>query len=155
MNKIEQLPSRIKFIWLIHVFGNLLLLVIGMVLLEFAIHYWKLADWLIYPALVLALLIISFELLSIPYRYRFWQYKIANDSVEIQSGFIFRDRVAIPIARVQNVTLSAGPVLQWQKPEKVVVATASSSHKIDGLKDDTARRLRDQIMHLALEARDE
>ncbi|WP_180368397.1 PH domain-containing protein, partial [Oenococcus oeni] len=60
-----------------------------------------------------------------------------------------------PIARVQNVTLSAGPVLQWQKPEKVVVATASSSHKIDGLKDDTARRLRDQIMHLALEARDE
>ncbi|AZZ60496.1 PH domain-containing protein [Oenococcus sp. UCMA 16435] len=155
MNKIEQLPSRIKFIWLIHVFGNLFLLTIVMILLEFAVHFWKLADWLIYPALVAAVLIISFELLSIPYRYRFWQYKISNDSVEIQSGFIFRERVAIPIARVQNVTLSAGPVLQWQKLEKVIVATASSSHKIDGLKDDTAKQLRDQIMRLALEARDE
>ncbi|MCF7523139.1 PH domain-containing protein [Levilactobacillus brevis] len=71
----------------------------------------------------------------------------------MQAGFIFQERIAIPIARVQNVTLSAGPLLQWQHLTKVTVATASTSHSIDGLELADAERLREQIMRLAQEAR--
>ncbi|WP_415562909.1 PH domain-containing protein [Lentilactobacillus hilgardii] len=62
--------------------------------------------------------------------------------------------VSIPIARVQDVTLSAGPILQSQKLQTVQITTASTSHKIDGLEPQTAEQLRRQIMQLAVEVKE-
>lgn len=53
------------------------------------------------------------------------------------------------------MTLEAGPLLQWQYLQKVVVATSADSYEIDGVVPEVANRLRDRIMQLAREARDE
>lgn len=154
MNQTQRLPKKIRFTWFVHACSNF---IVGLAIFAAAIiagGVWHWPTWLAYIVLAIVILSVIGELISIPYRYRFWQYRITDDAVEMQSGFIFRERVAIPISRVQNVTLSAGPILQWQKMQKVTVATASSSHTIDGLNDDIASQLRDQIMKLALGAQD-
>ncbi|MDN6900207.1 PH domain-containing protein [Oenococcus sicerae] len=155
MNQTHKLPARIKITWLISALGNLCLLVIINIAIFFASRFWHLPAFIIYLVAALTLVAAFINFLSIPYRYRFWQYTITENAVEMQSGFVFRQRIAIPITRVQNVTLSAGPILQWQKLQKVTVATASTQHDIDGLEPITAEKLRDQIMDLAVEVQDD
>jgi membrane protein YdbS with pleckstrin-like domain len=94
-------------------------------------------------------------LLLIPYRYRFWRYAITPGAVYLRSGYLFRQEEAIPIARIQNVTLEAGPLLQWQGLQSVQIQTASTTHHIAGVTRAVADQLRDQIMRLAKEARDD
>ena len=73
--------------------------------------------------------------------------------MEIESGFFFHQQTAIPINRIQNVTLEAGPILQWQKLQTVSIETAATSHKIESVLPETAQQLKQQIMALALEAK--
>ncbi|MFT9266658.1 PH domain-containing protein [Oenococcus sp.] len=154
MNATQQLPKKIQITWFVHACANLILSLIILAAIYLAGHAWHWPIWFVYIITTTIALGTISELVSIPYRYRFWQYRITEDAVEMQSGFIFRKRIAIPISRVQNVTLSAGPLLQWQKMQKVTVATASSTHTIDGLDNAKAEKLRDQIMALALGALD-
>ena len=49
----------------------------------------------------------------------------------LAKGFFFRKNEAIPISRIQNVTLEAGPLLQWQTLQQVNIETASTAHVID------------------------
>ncbi|WP_125545190.1 PH domain-containing protein [Levilactobacillus lindianensis] len=154
MSQIRNpLPNRIKLIWGISAIGSLLVLLIVTGLFWLAQTYWNWAAWLTVTMLVIAIGEPIVETALIPYRYRFTRYMISDTAVEMQAGFIFKKRVAIPIARVQNVTLNAGPLLQWQKLSKVTVATASTTHTIEGLELAIAEQLRDQIMQLAREAR--
>ena len=73
----------------------------------------------------------------------------------VQKGFFFQKNEAIPIARIQNVTLEAGPLLQWQELQQVNIETASTAHVIDGVTRSVADQLRNQILQLAQEARNE
>lgn len=90
-----------------------------------------------------------------PYRYRFLRYNITPTAVFLQKGFFFRKNEAIPIARIQNVTLEQGPLLRWQQLQQVNIETASTAHVIDGVTASVANQLRTQILKLAQEARDE
>lgn len=149
----HQLPLRIKRIWGFSALGSLLALLVISGLLWLAHRFWDWSIWLAIFALILTVIEPAIEFGLIPYRYRFTRYQISDLAVEMQSGFVFQKRVAIPIARVQNVTLNAGPLLQWQKLTQVTVATAATSHHIEGLELTEAEQLREQIMRLAREAR--
>lgn len=149
----HQLPPRIKRIWGLSALGSLVALLVISGLLWLTYRYWDWSIWITVFALILTVIEPLIEAGLIPYRYRFTRYHITDLAVEMQSGFIFQKRVAIPIARVQNVTLNAGPLLQWQKLTKVSIATAATSHDIEGLELPEAERLREQIMRLAQEAR--
>lgn len=61
----------------------------------------------------------------------------------------------IPIARVQNVTLKQGPVLKWKSLQKVIIVTAAGSEDISGLRIQDADELKELIMRLAKEARND
>ena len=151
----EQLPKRITRIWL---FSALIwtLILIGLTgLIWFLTQRFQ---W--WPAIPLIIGILSLALIigllgSIPYRYRFTRYQLSNLALEVQSGFFLRKFEAIPISRIQNVTLTAGPLLQWQHLQAVTVETAATSHTIDGVEPAVADQLRDQLLKLAQEARDE
>jgi len=149
----HHLPPRIKRIWGYSALGSLLALLVITGLLWLAYRYWDWAAWIPVAGLVLTIVEPIVEVAFIPYRYQFTRYQISDLAVEMQAGFIFQKRVAIPIARVQNVTLNAGPLLQWQKLTKVTVATAATSHSIEGLELPEAEQFREQIMRLAREAR--
>lgn len=149
----HHLPQRIKLIWRISALGSLVVFGAVTGLIWLAYSYWDWPFWLVVVFGALTIIEFIVEVALVPYRYRFTRYQISETAVEMQSGMIFKKRVAIPIARVQNVTLNAGPLLQGQKLTKVSVATASTNHGIEGLELNEAEALRDQIMRLAREAR--
>ncbi|EEI71968.1 PH domain-containing protein [Lentilactobacillus hilgardii] len=156
MTEGTHLPEKIKNVWRISAFINfavLLIIAIGCYI-AFIFFNWQ---WLFWPGIgfgAIAIIDLIFELILVSYRYAFWRYNLTADAVELQSGYIFKKLVSIPIARVQDVTLSAGPILQSQKLQTVQITTASTSHKIDGLEPQTAEQLRRQIMQLAVEVKE-
>lgn len=156
MNNNQQLPPNIKLVWIISTFINSGLLVIAAVVCYLLQKYfgWHLLYYAIWITLGLAVINLIVDLSLVKYRYAFWRYTITDTAVEIRSGFIFKTVVAIPIRRIQNVTLSAGPILQWQHLQEVSIKTASSEYQIDGLNPQVSEQLKQQIMHLAMEAND-
>ncbi|WP_225353534.1 PH domain-containing protein [Lacticaseibacillus thailandensis] len=108
MQTTQQLPAQIKRIWALSAVGSLCAGVVITAGLAVANHLWSWPLWLVWAALGLTVAEFLVELALVPYRYRFSEYSITDNAVEIQSGFVMRKRIAIPIARIQNVTLKAG-----------------------------------------------
>ncbi|WP_461214609.1 PH domain-containing protein [Lacticaseibacillus sp. GG6-2] len=151
----KQLPPQIKRVWRMRaVIDGAIWLVIA-IGLAVANHFWHWPLWLAGIAVGAAVVHAGCHFVLIPYRYNFWRYQITATAVYLRSGFIFRKSTAIPITRIQNVTLEAGPLLQWQHLQAVQVQTASDKHEIAGVTLDVAAELRDKIMQLAKEARDD
>ncbi|MGF2385465.1 PH domain-containing protein [Lentilactobacillus otakiensis] len=153
MNESNHLPAQIKTVWRISaLFNTLLAAAVGVAGLVIY-HFWDYQWWVYAASFFFVIAIIDFivETSLVPYRYSFWLYTVTDDAVELRSGFIFRKLVSIPIARVQDVTLSAGPILQSQKLQEVRITTASTSHRIDGVEPSVGEQLRKQIMKLAVE----
>lgn len=151
----EQLPATIKQVWVIGALLNALGWLALAAALWVANSWWAWPLWLVAIALALAVLHPLVHLVLIPYRYAFWRYQITPDAVYLKKGAIFRKEEALPITRIQNVTLEAGPVLAHYHLQAVSIETASTKHEIDGVTPAVAAQLRDQIMQLAMEARDE
>ncbi len=152
MEKGQALPAKIKTVWRVSAGCSLLvgLVVTGGFMAAAKWWQWSAVLWLICAGLTV--LDVAIELALIPYRYRFWRYQISAQEVEIESGFFFHQQTAIPINRIQNVTLEAGPILQWQHLQTVSIETAATSHKIKSVLPETASQLKQRIMTLAMEA---
>jgi membrane protein YdbS with pleckstrin-like domain len=153
VNESSHLPKQIKTVWRISAVLNALLAAVVGLGAMIGYHFFHF-QWLFYAAdffFVVAVIDLIVELTLVPYRYSFWLYTLTDNAVELRSGFIFRKLISIPIARVQDVTLSAGPILQFQKLQEIRITTASTSHKIDGVEPAVGEQLRKQIMKLAVE----
>ena len=151
MEKSQHLPERIKKVWRI---SALLSLVVGSVMcavIYLVVDHFDWPGWINYIAWTLVLLDFAVELLIIPYRYRFWLYQITTTDVEIESGFFLHKQTAIPISRIQNVTLQAGPLFQFFHLQSVKIETAAAAHEIAGVLPETATQLKKQLMELAQE----
>ncbi|KRO16912.1 hypothetical protein IV56_GL000599 [Lacticaseibacillus saniviri JCM 17471 = DSM 24301] len=151
----EQLPKQIQRIWRLTAtiwLVVLLALIGGLFALQ---HFFHWPAWMGITVLVMAIVVGGGLFAIVPYRYRFWRYQISPLALELQSGFFVRKFEAIPISRIQNVTLEAGPLLQWQHLQAVTVDTASTSHTIAGVTPEVAEQLQQRLLALAQEARDE
>ncbi|WP_283680077.1 PH domain-containing protein [Lentilactobacillus sp. Marseille-Q4993] len=154
MNTTEHLPTKIKNVWRINACISLACFVAAFIAALIASHIfeWQLLSTIGNVILVIGIAFFIIDMVLVDYRYRFFEYTLTDDSVLVQKGFIFRKLISIPIARIQDVTIEQGPVLQSQNLSKVTMTSASTSHTIDGLEPETAEVLRKQIMKLALEA---
>lgn len=150
-----QLPPEIRTVWRMRALIDGAIWLVLAAGLGVAHQLWQTPLWLIAIPLAGAVLHTGTHLVLIPYRYAFWRYQITDSAVYLRSGYLFRKDEAIPINRIQNVTLTAGPLLQWQKLQAVAIQTASTTHTIAGVTLEVAAALREQIMQLALEARDD
>lgn len=152
-----QLPAQIKIVWRLRAMIDGLIWVILVVGLAVVKTLWliHMPWWPMIVVLGLGILHVGSHLILIPYRYAFWRYQISSNDVVLKSGFIFRKTEAIPIARIQNVTLEQGPLLRGQHLQSVKVQTAATTHEIAGVEESVADALREQIMQLAKEARDD
>lgn len=81
--------------------------------------------------------------------YRRWRWEITDVEVRLQSGLIIVRRTVIPMARIQHVDTSQGPILRLFDLSEVHVSTAAGKHKIPMLADSDAADIRDRIAALA------
>ena len=81
--------------------------------------------------------------------YRRWRWEITNVEVRLQSGLIIVRRTVIPMARIQHVDTSQGPLLRQLALSEVHFWTAAGKHKIPMLADSDAADIRDRIAALA------
>ncbi|MUT68630.1 PH domain-containing protein [Paenibacillus sp. NEAU-GSW1] len=110
-------------------------------------------DWTFIPAWI-ALGVVTasallFTWLLPAWKYRSFFYELFEEELEIQSGFIFRKNVLVPMVRVQHVELENGPLMRKYKLTSVQVVTAATTHRISGLKQSVAAELKHQISLLA------
>lgn len=147
----QQLPKRIKTVWRLQAGFNLLIdigIVVGIIVCH---YFFSWPTWLIWVASLLAMMAAIIQFTLIPYRYQFWRYQLSDHDVEITTGFFVRKTTAVPILRIQDVTLSAGPLLQFNHLQSVKIHTAAAVHEIGGVDHATATKLKNQIMNLAKE----
>lgn len=153
--KEHQLPSQIKSVWKVSALLTALFELMVILGLFVANKIWHWPMWIVMIGVILAVIWTSIDFALIPYRYAFSHYQITATAVYLKSGYIFRTEESIPIIRIQNVTLEAGPLLQHWQLQKLNVETASTTHTIEGITIDTANQLRDQILQLAQEAQND
>lgn len=160
IKQTKKLPETIKTIWRLK---ELIAIVVAAIIAG-GLFWWQrsttgvLSLWLFWIAVsILGLTVLSsgVVLLLIPYRWNFWTYYLDERQIALHHGYFFRKQVIVPIARVQNVTLKQGPLLRLKSLQKVVIQTAAGSHEIDGLEMTQAEALKDQIMALAQEAKND
>ncbi|MFD1418593.1 PH domain-containing protein [Companilactobacillus keshanensis] len=160
MDKVEKLPEDIKTIWRINVLIDgflyliilLALVILSIFLPEKGQNFIEIVQIVVG---VIAIAILAGKLILIPYRWNFWTYYIDERQVELHKGFFFRKQIIIPIARIQNVTLKQGPILRIKSLQKVIVVTAAGKSEIEGIKSDQAEALKELLMKLAQEAKND
>ena len=86
-----------------------------------------------------------------PIEYRQWGYYMDDEKVVIRHGLFFISQTIIPIVRIQNITISQGPINRHLGLYKVEISLASGSHEIVGLNQETAdfigESLREKLYH--------
>ena len=150
MQTFVQLPEKIKTVWRLSAIGTLIFGAIVAGLLVLAQHLWRWPSWLAVAVAALTVVTIVVELAIVPYRYRFWRYAISETDVQINHGFFFNEQTAIPMTKIQNVTLKAGPILQLVGLQTVSVETAADNYDIEAVLPETAENLKQQIMALTV-----
>ncbi|WP_179393948.1 PH domain-containing protein [Lacticaseibacillus absianus] len=151
----ERLPAAIRRVWWI---GTLLTAgwwgaVTAVAWLGHTLWHWPL--WVVLIGAAVLVLHAGSKALLIPYRYAYWRYRITDTAVYLREGALVRKETAIPISRIQNVTLEAGPILRANGLQEVQIQTAATTDAIAGVTTATAATLRDLILRLAQEARDD
>lgn len=82
-------------------------------------------------------------------KYRHIRWRLGDTGMEIHRGVLWQHRIAIPVARVQHVDVSQGPVQRWFDLGTLTIHTAgtkNSSIELDGLAHSRAMQLRDQLI---------
>ncbi|MQS77432.1 PH domain-containing protein [Companilactobacillus halodurans] len=160
MKKIQKLPTEIKSIWRINAavdFFITLVIALGFFIWRnFSSNgFQKVLSVIIIISVSFAIISLISELSLINYHWKYWTYFVDERQVELHYGFFFQKEIVIPISRVQNVTLSQGPFLRLKDLQKITVQTAAGAKEIDGLKTTEANKIKDLIMRLAREAKND
>ena len=109
---------------------------------------WLLALILVGWLAFVALLMLSAHFWP-PIHYRHLSWRLNQHGLEIHRGVWWRHRIAIPIARVQHVDVSQGPIQRMFDLGKLTIHTAgtkNASVELDGLDHARALALRDQLI---------
>lgn len=84
-----------------------------------------------------------------PVKYRHIAWRLDDNGLEIHRGVWWRHRIAVPVARVQHVDVSQGPIQRMFDLGTLTVYTAgtkNSSVELEGLEHGLAMKLRDQLI---------
>jgi membrane protein YdbS with pleckstrin-like domain len=90
------------------------------------------------------------DVLLVPrWRWRRWRYEIGDLEVDLAYGLWTHTRARIPMARIQHVDTTQGPLERHFDIATVVLSTAAGAHTIPGLRRDNAAAVRDRVAALA------
>lgn len=147
---VNRLDPRAKTAWRIQGAIGSVLLMVAVVVYSALLLVVEAPTILWWPVLVATLVGIALWLGPlIEVRYRRWRWQVTEIEVRLQSGLIIITRTVIPMARIQHVDTSQGPILRMFDLSEVHVYTAAGEHKIPMLADKDAEEIRDRIATLA------
>lgn len=81
--------------------------------------------------------------------YRHWRYRLEADGIEIWSGVVWRQSVAVPKSRVQHIDVSQGPLERSHGLATLSIHTAGTHYsRVDlrGLEHGIALAIRDALL---------
>jgi membrane protein YdbS with pleckstrin-like domain len=100
--------------------------------------------------LVLFVLAFIFFVVILPkIRWIQWSFEVLDEEIDIHKGIFWKNRIIIPLIRVQNVDTRQGPIMRANGLASFTVATAAGNHEIPGLDVVEADALRDHVALLA------
>ncbi|NJC35148.1 hypothetical protein GGR88_002662 [Sphingomonas jejuensis] len=104
----------------------------------------------------IALLLISWVLVSPARRFNAWGYRLDGDELNVARGVLTRTHSIVPLQRVQHIDVGQGAIARRFGLAELVVHTAGThgaAVTIPGLALPEAERLRDEIrLHIRREA---
>jgi uncharacterized protein len=102
-----------------------------------------------FPPLLVASFGLTFAWLWPPVAYRHLRYGVDETGIAIESGVLWRSRVALPRVRIQHTDVSQGPLERRHGIGTLKLYTAGSRHvriELPGLNHDEALALRDALL---------
>lgn len=97
----------------------------------------------------LAIILLIYPVAIMPgRRYRAWRYRIGQDELHIAQGVLTRVETIVPLARVQHIDVSQGPIERSFGVSRLVLHTAGTMHSrvvLPGLSRATAEAIRDEV----------
>lgn len=142
----NKLDPRAKTVWRIYAgisCGLTALVCVGLAVVM-SIVDGPVIIWLL-PLIVTVVTAILWMTLLVEIMYRRWRWGVTEVEVRLQSGLIIVKRTVIPMARIQHVDTSQGPILRLFALSEVHFSTAAGKHKIPLLADADAADIRDRI----------
>lgn len=103
------------------------------------------------PGLLLAPLLplFAYTILVAPARrHRAWGYRLADDELRVAHGVWTRVETHVPLARVQHVDVSQGPIERAFRVCRLILHTAGTANSVvvlPGLSRTTAETIRDEV----------
>lgn len=113
----------------------------GIALLLFADIWSGLKIWII--IFMIAILIIG--LISPKIRYERYRYRITDEEIDIQEGFLWINRNIVPIERLHKIEVARGPIDRMFGLAKVSVTTAGGDVTLRFLDNEKADFIADSL----------
>ncbi len=79
-------------------------------------------------------------------RFNRYRYKIDDECIDIEEGYIFVSRDIVPIERIHKLNISRGPIDRLCKVAKIVVTTAGGDVTIRFLDEERAGIITEGLM---------
>lgn len=152
----RSLPKRVRLAWLVvDIIALLLVFVTGLIVnLIFKLDWYSPVAIGVNGLFGIVMLVIISDAVLIPYHYRFYKYVVNESAVSIYKGFIWRRSKTIPLNRIQNVDTRQGPIFGFFHLQNLAIVTAAHAFKIEGINEEVAHYLRDQLIAAARQARE-
>lgn len=111
---------------------------------------YMLFDWmpLFVPLIAFGITFVAFlfEVIVIPsIRYKYIRYGIIDEELRVHQGIWIRQKVHVPLFRIQNIDTHAGILMRRFNVKGVMLRTAASVVYIPELDEDEADCLREEI----------
>ncbi len=142
--ELKKLDRKVLFVWLIRTLFIILPVLIAYIVLCFAIpNEGKILAIVIGG--VISLITVGLCVAIPILRYHFYTYGRDEKRVYINKGIIFRHRIIVPICQIQDLHLVQGPIMMIFKLSSVLISTAGSNYIINGLANEEAKMMIDEL----------
>lgn len=122
--------------------GIILVVLIGLEIFLFIPKGWAIAH--IITAMVALISILDIAI-SPWFRYNRYKYKIDDESIDIEEGYLFVERNIVPIERLHKLEINKGPIDKLCGVAKVTVTTAGGDVVIRFLDNEKAEMITDKL----------
>ena len=90
-------------------------------------------------------LLLAITLIMPTLRYKMYAWGYDDKRIVVKQGVIFRQRVVIPVCRIQDLHRTQGPIMMMLKLSGVTISTAGSNFDISTLTTAEADRMIDEL----------